>query len=243
MLNVCNIAERPKLEPPHDNGIYSFDNYFCVEPDGNWHSCREDFHSNWGHGSHEPWGFYFGCHNVYALSVMLDWVEGILNVQPKCRAKIQLCQKDLEAELAWPVSGVAKIVYINIGKFWRAEKIRRYFITILCRAARITNDWMHPLDPLLATSYCRSTRRATGMFLDGYTIRDPNGDQDTNWVELFNGPNLTRQLRRPSHSKECKFFVDGSPVPRLEPFEKWKITQWVKESEGSLSSDLTPFSF
>jgi len=240
VINVPNIANVPMKIPKHNNGPYGLDNYFRSDEEAkeNVYSCREDFHAVWGRESDNSKGFYFGIERPYSLSAIIDWVENVLNVRPEHRAKLYLCQQSCD-ELIRPQPGEKHVVFVELGDFWKAENVRRYFITVLCRVARL--KWMYPLDVLLDISYCSDTRRATARFLNGCTILSgANRFSNSNWVQLLSSTNEADRLCRPSTKGELLFFNDADPVPNLDPEDRWRIIDWVREREGR---GAQPFNF
>jgi hypothetical protein len=248
-INDIRIEPLP-LQPfaharPKGRSVYGCDNLFRSIKGDEWYACREEFHSRVGTGKSKCSGFFYGALNPLDLVGLIDWVERALNLHPKHRIQFFVCQNDTKAPPKIDPSGEGKyegIVLIKMSKFWSSEKIRFYFLTALCRS-HFKSKWLHPLDAILNVSYFHQTRRATALFLNGYTLLTGEyRNKDANWVNLFYNPTRTKNLDRPSSSADCKFFYDQDPRPQLLPEEKWRITKWVRETEQR-DTALEPFSF
>ena len=242
-----NIFSEPHPKPKGGTGVYGGINCFCATTASTWYSCREEFHAHWGKGKKLPKGFFYGATNPYLVAIMFDWVERTLNIKMEYRTKFHFCQNDVKKPLELPDSQQdGQIVFVELGEFWQIEKIRLYLSTVLCRAC--ISSWCHPLDGILAVDYCMNTRRAIGRFLDGCTIYGGSLKvANFNWVQLFSSIEQADNLRRPFSSKELKFLDEyedeGRVFSRLGPDEKWKICQWVRQSETALPADRPPFNF
>jgi len=226
------------------DGVYSVKNLLRSLRGNEWYSCRDEFHSNVGTGKGKCKGFYYGTSDPLSVIGLVDWVERALNIHPKHRIQLFVCQKDTNVPpetCPFYIKGDG-ILLFKLSEFWWSQKIRFYFITALCKAS-YDSVWFHPLDTILEAHYFNQTRRAVGMFLAGHTVYT-GGKNDSNWVQLFNDPRTTRNLARPSSDKELMFFYDNDPRPQLLPEEKWRVTKWVRQVEGNLSNqDLEPFGF
>ena len=223
--------------------IYGYRDYFrSPGKSGSWYSCRDEFHSALS-GSHFPIeGFYFGAEAPFALSVILDWVETRLNLKPKHRIKLYMCQKDHKAPLERRRQGKNSkhnVVDVELSPFWKAHRLRFYFLTVLTRAAQRDRNgikhvaWGHPLEAIQDTEYAENTRQAVAMFLNGYTMCKGNhANVDSNWVDMFHNNSSTgaiQNLVRPKDKKELRYFKADDCVAGLSPTEKWSLTQWVHE--------------
>lgn len=218
---------------------YGKKDHFTYDKAGSWHSCREQLH----YAMTQPDGFYYGAPDTMSLIALIDWVEDTLNLKPTARCALYLCSKKKGEEVSpmMPIASKAHIydtVYIKMSNFWKEDTLRYYFLTALCRAARL--NWGHPLDAIFETKYFKSTPVATAMFLNGYTVRTGViKDINSNWVQLMSSPSNVKLLARPKSKKQTEHFVNRDPRPNLLPSEKCMISTWTRSRKNSNDIDFS----
>lgn len=227
-LNICEVTHTLLRDNPR---IYNTNNQFRLTPNGTWYTCREQLHND--SKSESTSSFYFGTNHIATMSIVIDWVERALNVHPKHRLKIYLCGNKKEA--VDPQSVIAEnkqgTYFFDMEGFWTRDRLRFYFLTALIRS-NSSGVWSHPLDLILSNHYYTATRRALGLFLNGYTLRSGNIERTkSNWCNQMGQRNNTHLLRRPTAPKDKKLHWNESPIPVLTTEEKYRITKWMQEAE------------
>jgi hypothetical protein len=209
-----------------------------------WYSCRETFHAYF-HPKSGDKGLWFGTDKIEGVAKIFAWVEDSLNLRVDQRSVIYPCVpvKSTRVEYDWnsynyqtgsynyrQVTDEVSVIYVQLSPFWLSSKARCYFVTIMLRAAQL--HWKKgrsPLAALLALHYCRNTPRGTALFLNGYTV--VGGGKVSGWVQRFQKPEKSMQLRIPEKERECIYFTNGKAKSKMKRADKEKLQAWVRQTE------------